>query len=75
MTSEILDSKGSFAGSLTANIHSFHEAISTTRALGVMKDEIAEIKKAIRITAGKTRDGDPPEKKGEIIKQRAISSG
>jgi hypothetical protein len=70
-----LDSDESYAASLTANIRSFHEAITTARELGVMRGEIAEIKKAIRLTAGRTREGDPPEKKDELLQKRAISSG
>jgi hypothetical protein len=75
MVCEILDSDGGYSVSLAANIRSFHEAVSTSRDLAVMKSEIAEIKKAIRATAGRTREGDPPEKKEELLQKRAISSG
>lgn len=75
MTAEILASGTGYAASLAANVRSFHEAMTTARELDAMKTRIEDVERAIKSTAGRIRDEDPPGKKDEFLKKRAISSG
>lgn len=75
MASEILDSRSEYCASLAANIRSFHAAMTTERRLEAVEGEVAYLKRCIRTSADRLREGDPEEKKEEILQKRAISSG
>ncbi|MBI5580818.1 MAG: hypothetical protein HY895_16825 [Deltaproteobacteria bacterium] len=69
---KVLEPGGHYAASLSANIESLHKAVETETSL---EDRVAILEKGMRRAVERVRQDDPPEKKSQIIKKRAISSG
>jgi transcriptional regulator with XRE-family HTH domain len=68
---KVLAPGGHYAASLFANIESLHKAIEIETSL---EDRVALLEKGMRRAVEQVRKGDPPEKKGQLIKKRAIQS-
>ena len=81
-TMEILRSDTDYSFSLAANIRSFHHAIRMEKEVSELKSEVSYIKRTMnskiaaleehRKGSGKIRREDPPGKKEEFLKKRAM---
>ena len=77
MTSGILTSGTEYSVSLAASIRSFHSAVCMGREIGRLKERVDLLESVFAQCAQKNsaiRQGDPPEKKEDLIKMRGTSS-
>ena len=70
-TMEILKSNTDYSASLSANIRSFHHAVKTENRLDTLEAEIKSVKNGIK-KSNQIREEDPPGKKEDFIKRRAM---
>ena len=77
MTRGILTSGTEYSMSLGINIRAFHSAVCMGREIGRLKERVDLLESVFAQCAQKNsaiRQGDPPEKKDDLIKMRGTSS-
>ena len=74
MTKQIIQSNTIYGTSLKANILSFHQAMTGEEKYKALEKELEEVgcKHLVSIEEARIRHDDPPQKKEEILKHRAI---
>ena len=74
----VLSSGTGYSVSLAANIRSFHCAVQTETRLNKIEENMADLNSQVAALTvaqkDRIRNGDPPEKKDDLIKMRGTSS-